>query len=81
VSDYQYDEHAVIPRRIKCHFNPATIVEVASAHVLRVEVATRPDWGFVVVKVFAARAAFKKAQFAWLQKMITDQKPETEIEL
>lgn len=81
-SDYNRDdEHAVIPRRIKCHFDPSIIIGVATEHGLRAEIVRMPDWkDFCVVKIFATRRDFKVAQFAWLQKMI-EARHETEIEL
>lgn len=77
------DESRTLPRPIKCygdHF-AETIIEVATAHGLRCEVVRHPNWSFCVVRVWADKKTFRRAQYEWLQKMISDQKPETEIEL
>lgn len=80
-SDYQRtDENECLPRRIKCFGCPDTIIEVATSHDLRCEIVRMPNWDFVVVKVWATKSSYKRAQFQWLARMI-ETKVETEIEL
>lgn len=81
-SDYhKSDENECIPRRIKCYGPPDPIIDTASEYGLRCELLTLPSWfGFCVVKVFATKSDFRRAQFAWLQRMIQT-RHETEIEL
>lgn len=82
MGDYhKNDEHEVTARKIKCFSGSEIILDTASEYGLRCELLTLPSWsGFCVVKVFAKKSDFRRAQFSWLQKMI-QARHETEIEL
>lgn len=80
-SDYRReDENEVTPHRIKSYGANETIIEVAANHGLRCERVSHPAWDFCVIRVWATKKDFKRAQLDWLARMIA-QKHEMEIEL
>ncbi len=64
------DEFAELSRPVRCYGPSEPIIETARDHGLRCERISLPAWDYVIIKVWATKANFRRAQYAWLQKMI-----------